>query len=205
MTPSDPAYELIPDPTHLGDVEYEAALVRFRGWDLCAGLIPKEELSLPDPVYFEADLATVESVDFPINDVCWPIVSTRLLSALKEAGDFSYRSIPVVLIERAVAEDERFDEQGRPQSGVAREGFSAIQISEFSDAFDWDRSRYEADDELPDEVYRIQRLVLKAGPLPPLFRLAARPRPLMVSAEGRAALERAGVRGVSFVPLSQVF
>ncbi len=102
---------------------------------------PQEELSLPDPVYFEADLSTVASVDFPINDVCWPIVSTRLLSALREAGDFSYRSIPVVLIERAVAEDERFDEQGRPQSGVAREGFSAIQISEFSDAFDWDRSR----------------------------------------------------------------
>jgi hypothetical protein len=205
MTPSDPAYELVPDPVHLGDAEYEAELVRFRGWDQCAGLIPKEELPLPEPVYFEADLSAVESVDFPINDVCWPIVSSRLLAVLREVGDFSFRSIPVVMVERSVAEEERFDEQGRPQSGVAREGFSAIQISEFSDAFDWERSKYEEDDELPDEVYRIQRLVLKAGPLPPLFRLAARPRPLMVSAEGRAALERAGVRGVSFVPLSQVF
>jgi hypothetical protein len=205
MTPSDPAYELIPDPTHLGDAEFEAQLVRFRGWDLCAGLIPKEELKLPDPVYFEADLAKVESLDFPINDVCWPIVSNRLLATLREAGDFSHRSVPVVMVERAVAEEERFDEQGRPQSGVAREGFSAIQISEFSDAFDWERSKYEEDEELPEEVCRIQRLVLKAGPLPPLFRLAARPRPLMVSAAGRAALEGAGIRGVSFVPLSQIF
>jgi hypothetical protein len=205
MTPSDPAYELIPDPSHLGDAEHEAELVRFRGWDLCAGLIPKEELDLPEPVYFEANFATLESSDFPINDVCWPIVSSRLLAALKEAGDFRHRSIPVVMVDRAVPEEERFDERGRPQSGVVRAGFTAIQISEFSDAFDWERSKYEADDELPDEVYRIKRLVLKEVPLPPLFRLSARPRPLMVSAAGRAAIERAGVRGVSFVPLSQIF
>ena len=85
------------------------------------------------------------------------------------------------------------------------EGFAGIQLSTYLDAFDWERSEYQRDEVFPDEVYMIDKLVLKEVPLPPLFRLAARPVVLMVSAQARAAMEKAKIRGVRFKELSEIF
>ena len=95
-----------------------------------------------------------------------------------------------------------FDPGQKP--GVAVEGFCAVQLSDYSDAFDWERSQYDRDEVLPERVSYLDRLVLKDVPLPPLFRLAARPRALMVSAAGREALEAEHVRGITYLPLRQV-
>jgi hypothetical protein len=50
----------------------------------------------------------------------------------------------------------------------------------------------------------VAKLVLKPVELPWLFRLATPPYPLFVSGEGRAALEKADIKGVKFFPLAQI-
>ncbi len=69
-----------------------------------------------------------------------------------------------------------------------------------ADAFDWERSKYERDDDEPERLLALAKLVLKDVPLPPLLRLAPYPRVLFVSAEAKAALERERLCGVHFVP-----
>jgi hypothetical protein len=48
-------------------------------------------------------------------------------------------------------------------------------------------------------VDRIHKLVLRDMPLPPIFRLAAQPHYVYISADARRALGAAGIRGVDYL------
>jgi len=205
MSDSDPAYEIVTDPSHLGDDDYDAQIVPFPNWEMCAGLILKEARSLPVRVYFEANFDTLKVIDYPINNAGWPLMSERMRRVLSELGEFSHREIPVTMLDDTVPTAQRLDASGNPRPGVAMEGFAGVQMTEHLDAFDWERSRYKRDDDFPEQVRLVRNLVLKDVPLPPLFRLAASPRSLFVSAAARAALEKAEIRGVQSNALSQVF
>lgn len=204
MIELDAAYELTPDPSHLGDDDFDATLVRFEGWETLAGLIPQEPLAIPENVFFEANVETLKSIDYPINDASWPIMSARMLAVLNSIGSFEHRAFPVVMLDDTVPPEKRFDQSGKPRAGVAVSGFFAVQITKYTEAFDWERSEYDRDEVFPGEVYLIHRLVLRDIVLPPLFRMTARSRPLMISSAGRTALDKAGIRGIEFLPLRQV-
>jgi len=198
------AFELQPEGNHLGDDDFDATLVRFDGWEMTAGLIPDDNLKIPEPSFFEANIETLKTIDYPINDVSWPIMSRRMRETLLGVGRFTHRAIAVIMLDDTVTTNDRFDAAGNPRPGVAVDGFGAIQISEYTDAFDWERSEFVPHPTLKSRIFKVRKLVLKEMPLPPLFRLSAMPGPLLVSAAGRVALEKARIKELRFISLDLV-
>jgi len=198
---SDPAYILFWDTSRVGDEGVTANLVEFPGSDNAIGWIHTRRIEVPDPVYFEARVETIREVDYPDNDVRWPIMSERMRAIL--LGDApEHRVMPVAFLDDMVPTAERFENR-TPRPGVAIEGFAAIQILERTDAFDMERSEYTPDPDLPGRVVDLKRLVLKDTPLPPLFRLSAYPSLLLVSHRARLELDAAGIQGAEFHPLER--
>jgi hypothetical protein len=200
------AYALEADFSHLGDDETDARLVKFPGAEKVGGLQSTRPVVVPERILFEANRKTLANVDYPINDLAWPIMSRRMLEALLAAGPFPHRAIPLVMLDDTVPTARRLDESGHPRPGVGDDRFVAVHLLEHTDALDLERSTYEPHGFLPGRMSMITRVVLKEPPggLPPLFRLFAKPTVLFVSAAGRRALEAAGIGGVVFRPLEKV-
>src|SRR6266481_6222731 len=93
------AFELVWDPSHLGDDDFDATLVPFDGSDRIPGWITARPIAVPERIFFEANVETLKVVDFPINDQNWPIMSKRMLEVLEGVGDFSHRLIPVIMLD----------------------------------------------------------------------------------------------------------
>jgi hypothetical protein len=139
------------------------------------------------------DLSRTRVTNYPHNRQGWPIMSKRMLEVLLSVQEFPHQVIPIAMLSDHADSDEKNYE------------FVAVQLLEHQDVFDWEKSVYERDPELPNCIESLEKLVLKEtnGGFPPLFRIATVPlrTRLYVSLEGKAALEAAGIRGVNFVPL----
>jgi hypothetical protein len=160
-------------------------------------------LQVPDGIEFMCvweflqinDLSRTRVTDYPYNRQGWPIMSKRMLEALLSVQEFPHQVIPIVMLSDHADSDEENHE------------FVAVQLLEHQDVFDWENSIYERDPEVPNciESSSLEKLVLRdpSGGFPPLFRIGTAPlqTKLYVSAEGRTALEAAGIRGVNFVQL----
>ena len=199
---SDPAFILFWDTSRVGDEGVTANLVEFSGSDDVIGWIHTRHIETPDPVYFEARVETIREVDYPDNDVNWPIMSARMRKLLL-TDTVEHRLIPVSFLDDMVPTAERF-ENGKPRTGVAIEGFAAVQLLRPIDAFDMQHSEYTPHRKLPGRVQKVKRLVLKDIPLPPLFRLSAFPSRLLISHRARLDLEAAGIQGAAYHPLDWV-
>jgi hypothetical protein len=193
------AFALDVDAGHFGAHESAASLVKFDGWELITRLMDDRPDKIPQRLFFAGNLRQLKNLDYPRNDQGWPIMSRRMRETLLEAGDFAHRAVPVVMLDHTIA--NKFDTAGNPRPGVALHGFAAMNLSCYVDAFDWERSEYEPHRRIEGRVQLAHKLVLKDVPLPPLFRLAALPSLLLVSADGRAKLTAAGIRGIRFKPL----
>jgi hypothetical protein len=115
-----------------------------------------------------------------------------------------HRVIPVSMLDFHVPAKDRMA-HGKPKPGVAIEGFAAVQLLERTDAMDMERSTFTPDEDLPGRAREVKKLVLRDRPLPSLFRLSAYPWPLFVSAETREQLEAAGIAGVAYIGLDQIW
>lgn len=194
---SSQAYILDWDDSHLLDIDYDAFIVKFPGWENTIRLSLTREYDLPDRVEFEAIFDTLKKTDFPITNVRWAIFSKQMLEILYNLKTFPHKKIPIVMVDCEVVSDG----QGSTKiSGIENHHFIAVQLLEHIDLLDWEKSIVEPSFILPDQVMGIQKLVLKetTDPLPPLFRLSAYPTAIFVSAEARTALEKAGIKGVIF-------
>jgi hypothetical protein len=190
---------------HLPGNDPDVRLVKFPNSVAVAGFKFTDEYRLPERVYFVANFATLEWNDFPANNANWPLMSPRMLEALESVGSFPHRRIPVTLVDSKAKSP--FDDLGNPRPGMAiDERFVAVQLTEHLDAFDWDNSEYERSPFASDRVKIVTKLILKEPPggYPPLFRLSATPRHLLVSAAAREALEGVGVRGVVFWDIDRI-
>lgn len=199
---NDSAYILFWDTSLVGDEGVTAQLVPFPGSQEIAGWQLTEPLEVPAHIYFEANVETVRQVDYPDNDVNWPIMSERMRAVLL-ADAPRHRVIPVRMLDDTVPTAERFA-GAAPRPGVAIEGFAAVQLLEYTDAMDMQRSEYTPDEDLAGQARSVQKLVLKNVPLPKLFRLATYPSPLFVSRAAREELERAGIKGTKYLPLDVI-
>lgn len=206
MNSADPPYEIFWDASHLGDDTSDADLVTFPGWENICGWQTTDLIEVPDKIFFEANLRTLSEVDYPINDVAWPIMSCRMLDVLLSVGPFPHRVVPVTMLDDTVATDHRLDNCGNSRPGAANNRFVVVQLLEHADFLDWEKSKYLAYENEPGVALMISRVVLTESPesLPPLFRLSAKPRVLFVSAAAREALQAAHIRGVIFKPLEKV-
>jgi hypothetical protein len=201
---ADEPFVLEWDVSNLGDEDYFAYLVRFPGSENTVGFGLTRKYELPARIYFTGNLAKLKSIDYPYNDVNWPLMSQQMRTVLQAAGKFQCREIPVVMLDDTVPKSELFPAGGEPDAKYALEGFAAIQLLQHLDAFDWDRSEFTRSEDAPTFVTRIRKLVLKPvdGGYPPLFRLSACPTLLFVSAEVRSALEREHISGVEFISIN---
>jgi hypothetical protein len=201
---SDPAFILFPDTSWIDEYENPAPeMVPFAGQAGVSMLLTRP-LDVPDPVYFEANVEIIRELDYPATNKSWPIMSERMRAILLPQAP-EHRLFRVSFIDDTVEPDVRFDDQGKPRSGVAVEGFAAVQFLAHIDAMDMERSDYTPDPWFPGESLTVKKLVLRDIPLPPVFRLSAYPMPLFVSAAGRRVLEEAGIKGVEFWNLARIY
>lgn len=198
----DPAHLLFWDTSFVDPEGVTAELVPFPGSANVAGWKLTRPIDVPDRIYFEANVETVRQVDYPDNNVNWPIMSRRMRGVLLP-GAPRHRVISIIMLDDTVPTADRFVED-RPRPGVAVEGFAAVQLLERTDAMDMERSVYTLDEDIPGCARDVQKLVLKDMPLPPLFRLAAYPSPLFVSSAAREHLERAAIKGITLLPLDAI-
>lgn len=194
------AYRLFWDTRHLGRSDEDAELVPFPSWEYTMSWMGTEPFEVPNPVLFEANVDVTQHSDYPCNDVNWPLMSPRMLDVLRKVGGFPHRLIPVRLVNRRVHGPARYLPDGGLRPEVVDDRFAAVQITEHIDVIDWERSVFEKSQMGPGTVYDFDKLVLMEplGGLPPLFRVPSDVSMLLVSAEGRHALENAGIRGVVF-------
>jgi hypothetical protein len=168
------------------------------------GLWHTTQFHLPERIEFESagnflmihDLRRTRVTDYPYNREGWPIMSKRMLEVLLSVREFPHQVVPIVMLDAFT-----------PLEFEENHDYVAVQLLEHQDVFDWGKSIYERNPELPNciESSSLEKLVLRnpSGGFPPLFRIGTAPlqTKLYVSAEGRTALEVAGIRGVNFVQL----
>jgi hypothetical protein len=202
---NDEPYVLGWEVDHLVDEDFDASLVKFPTWENSINLIPRKSVKFPEKIFFEANFRTLDKTDFPYNSVRWPIMSERMLDALKSAGEFPRREIPVIMLDDTVRSRERFDEFGAPKPSASRGGFIAVELGATPALFDAEQSRFDADELFPRDVGVIHKLVLRRPPggFPPLFRIAEYPTILFLSAEAQHKLEDAGIKGATYTPVSE--
>jgi hypothetical protein len=157
-----------------------------------------DSLNLPERIEFEAVGSLLAKTDYPLTDVRWPIMSRAMLSTLLSVGNFPYRAYPVVMLDVVEVYDPKSKKYVSPRT--ENNNYVAVQLTEYLDAFDIERSVYEKGKINPNVIVDVQWLVLKEleNGFPPLFILDDSPLDLFVSAEARAALEAANIQGIDF-------
>lgn len=201
------AYQLLWDTDHLltHDDQYDLAVERPEALEGVPQYWPtvQEEVTLPEPLLLAANFGNVRYTDYPSNPLGWPILSRRMLSVLLGIRAFPHRAVPVRIVDPIVstqAEHERADALLGERITVADDDYVAVQLTSLVD-LDEAASGVVRDPDLPWMV-EVERYVFPMGTiLPPLFRLSTDASPLYVSAEARAALKAAGVRGPRYLPL----
>jgi hypothetical protein len=143
--------------------------------------------------------------DYPYlqNIRLWPIMSRRMLAALLSVGNFSHQIIPVIFkhVNSALStQDER-----QSISAEDNHDFVIVQLLEYSDLFDRDKSDYTIEHSKnlvgePVELMHVSEVVLKEpiSGFPPIFRIKENETYLYVSVEAKEALEKFGIKGLSF-------
>jgi hypothetical protein len=181
--------------------QWDAYLVKFPGSsnvDFWEPVI----LTLPEPVEFDAQKDVLGSIDYFTTVPTWPVMSRRMLDVLLSVRTFPHQVVPLIMHETPVLSDD-VETQGGPyiRTGRVNHDYVAVQLLEHLDVFDWENSIYEIHPRLPGRLDEFpEKLVLKEplSGFPPIFRVKPLETLLYVSAEGRAALEAAGIRGVRF-------
>lgn len=190
---------------HLKDEDYDASLIPFPSWENSLILIPRPSVRLPQQVYFRANLKTLETLDFPYNDVRWPLFSKRFLSALLKAGPFPHRLINIVMLDDRLSEGEHFNANGELIPATCSTEFCALELTPLAGLFDFDNSVYDPDEIFPEDIGSIDRLVLLElpGGYPSLFRIVEYPTLLFLSPMAQKEMKAACVRGFTLTPLAE--
>lgn len=179
----------------IGDDAYTAELVPFADSGKVAGWKIREPRVVPERIYFEANIKSLRQLDYPDNDVNWPIMSPRMREILLPDA-VEHRLIPVIMLDDTLSDAE--------QMANSEGGYAAVQIIDRIDAMDMERSEFVPHEKFPTLARKVRKLVFKDGPLPSLFRLSSYESPLFVSRDARARLDAAGIKGPLYRPLSQI-
>ena len=142
----------------------------------------------------------IEGLDYIVTSPDLPVISKRMLSVLKSVKDFPHQTIPVVIEDTVLVTGA--DGKLQP-SGKVNTDYVAVQLIEHLDILDREKSDYDTDDDDPDEIEYINKLVLDVPSegLPPIFRIVDDPIVLYVSPEAKTALEEAEITGIRFVEI----
>lgn len=175
-------------------------IVEFPGWQTNTRLSSIEPRYQPsEPVEFDThfELLEKDTPDYPNNTTRWPVMSRRMLDVLLSVREFEHHAIPVTLVQDTIPVEVRYDASGRPKPEYSKSDYVAVQLTSYADVFDVERSTFSWHPMFPEHAGIVEEYVFKVPPegLPPLFRVAIFFVDLFVSAEARAALDAAGIRG----------
>jgi hypothetical protein len=161
-------------------------------WSVLKAQMPKE-------IKFTVDREWLSMTDFPhLEDAhFWPIMSRKMVEILLSVGDFPHQIIPVSF---------------RDHLGVPIEcDYVILHLTELSDILDLDKSLYSLRQSVLDPsksiISDIKKVVLKEPKkgFPPVFRVKWKEIYLFVSAEAKVALEAAGIKGIGFSTIRQLY
>jgi hypothetical protein len=159
---------------------------------------------IPESIVFKGALSLTRHIDYPDPNNGWPVMSRRMYETLTAVGQFPHRVIPVGIVDSDAWHPQRcLDAFGRGRTDLVSSDYLTVQLTEFADVFDWERSTYTPDPDLAGWVQSVKEYVFKIPPdgLPPLFRIACNRTRLFISAEARAALKAAGIVGPRYISL----
>ncbi len=147
---------------------------------------------IPSWIEFIGKTETIDAIDYPCieNADYWPIMSKKMVEVLLSVGDFPHQVIPITFCHYS----------GTPMNY----DYVILNLLSLSDFMDFDESLYTLKPTIVDPnklmVRDIQKLVLKEpeSGFPPIFRVKWHTVRLYVSAEARAALEAADIKGLDF-------
>ena len=196
-------YQLDWDISHKSpDLLHDAKVVPFPKWEESIVLSAITPCILPSLVEFDAFFFhLMGELDYPYNNLSWPIMSKRMLNVLLSVGSFSHKVIPTVMVncQGRITADKKIE-----RSGEKNYDFVAVQLLEHHPFFDAENSIYTPHPRMAHRVKYIDKLAVNLpDQVPPLFRLAAYPMALFVSSQAKDALESAQIKGVKFIPLDE--
>ena len=144
-------------------------------------------------------LCDFEGIDYLHTEPTLPVMSKQMLSVLRSVKDFPHQTVSVVIDDIEAAKGNWFE-----RSGKVNTNYVALQLLEQLDILDREKSDYDTEDDDPDEIEYINKLVLDVPEegLPPIFRITENSIYLYVSPEAKTALEEAGITGIRFVPIN---
>ena len=179
-----PAYEILSDTYRLGEDDFDCRVLRepqSKAVSWCGQDVPDIRSAV-----LVGDTARLDQVDFPANQLGWPIASARLWIALGRPG------VPFAVTART--------EQEGPEVLVGR--FVVFHLAPVKGLMDLEASVWDEDSVFPGEVGLIRELRFTAGAaLPAVFRLYEAPGRLFVSRRRRIRLLDVPCVGVRFAPV----
>jgi hypothetical protein len=146
---------------------------------------------IPEKITLVAEPELLSKTDFPhIEYTCsWPIMSRRMVEVLLSVRDFPHQIIPITVTD-FLGDTVECD-------------YVILHLSQLSDVMDMKESIYIKKQSRIDPsqtiIGSIKKLRLKEpeGGFPPIFRVKWHEVSLYVSSEAKAALEAAGIQGLS--------
>jgi hypothetical protein len=175
-------------------------------------------LELPETTFFYmySNLKYITELDVLYPHSGKHIVSQRLIDVLLSVKKFNYRKYKIAILEEGATRFQNNpdgykmpDPYSNPEEfkkKSLRDDMYIFQPLEIlSDVFDWEKSIYQQSEvsKRANSPGHVREFVLKepAGGFPPVFRLKESPTTLFISAEAREALKKAGIKGISYLPL----
>lgn len=205
----EPAYKLSNEVNHFRDFNLgwndDLTHEPFEGEDaVTLGLTRLFEY--PDPVIYRADVELVTYIDFPTTDNSWSVMSKQMLDVLQSVGELpAHRVIPIAVVDWNLPRERWYDGKGEFNKQIANWDYVAVHFTEHLDVFNYERSKYtlHPEDYFLKGVRKVDEFVFNVPPqgLPPLFRIDEATASLFVSAEARAALKEARIKGTQFYSL----
>lgn len=153
-------------------------------------------LNFPNPLKYWAEMSSLQYTDYPYCDyLSGSIMSKRMLEVLLSVKNFAYRTYPVEITDWEMMPPREFQVENNYD-------YVAVQLTEFADVFDWEKSAYTANPRT-NFLSSVDEFVFKTphSGLPPIFRLERERATLFVSEEARQALKNAGVKGIKYTSL----
>ncbi|RZT95596.1 hypothetical protein EV201_0219 [Ancylomarina subtilis] len=199
MSLENKVYKLNWNFNHSGDSEKDAFHLPFKNnIEFSADMISVSEFELPQRLYFQANFKIIEYIDYPLTDLHIQIISKRMLDIFNKLKNVKHRQVPITMIDDTFF-GELFDRKGELNPNVPiNNDFVAIQLMEYTDVFDYDKSEYEEDFILP--VGHIYKLILKMPKdgFPSVFKLQECSSQVFVSEQMYGRMKKENIKGIEF-------
>lgn len=159
-----------------------------------------QEFDKPDVVYCQGNLHQITGLDFPITDISDSVMSEEMFEIIKGNGLPPHITVPIVMLDESYLGNP-LDSNGRPKADMrTADNYLAVQLLEYTDAFDPVHSIYNKHLVFPDWVGAIGKLVFRPNPIgyPAMFRIKENRSWLFVNENTKRDLEAAGITGCVF-------